>query len=95
MSKKQKPEDLITASLNFKFDKSKVVKAVKETLGKTAPSIDIRHKVVWDDTSGTKVDAQVCCIIIARDDLLIGLSCANIGGKILQITNYFNDLFLG
>lgn len=95
MSKKQKPEDLITASLNFKFDKSKVVKAVKETLGKTAPSIDIRHKVVWDDTSGTKVDAQVCCIIIARGDLLIGLSCANIGGKILQITNYFNDLFLG
>ncbi|XP_003697885.1 uncharacterized protein LOC100866826 [Apis florea] len=59
MSKKQKPEDLITASLNFKFDKSKVVKAVKETLGKTSPSIDIRHKVVWDDTSGTKVDAQV------------------------------------
>ncbi|XP_076636476.1 uncharacterized protein LOC143349259 [Colletes latitarsis] len=59
MSKKQKPEDLITASLNFKFNKSKVVKAVKETIGKTSPITDIRHKVVWDDTSGTKVDAQV------------------------------------
>ncbi|XP_017762510.1 PREDICTED: uncharacterized protein LOC108552459 isoform X2 [Eufriesea mexicana] len=58
MSKKQKPEDLITASLNFKFDKLKVVKVVKETLGKTSPISDIRHKVVWDDTSGTKVDAQ-------------------------------------
>ncbi|XP_003704961.1 uncharacterized protein LOC100883180 [Megachile rotundata] len=58
-SKKQKPEDLITASLNFKFDKSKVVKAVKETLGKTSPTSEIRHKVVWDDSSGTKVDAQV------------------------------------
>ncbi|KOC64005.1 hypothetical protein WH47_02326 [Habropoda laboriosa] len=59
MSKKQKPEDLITASLNFKFDKSKVVKVVKETLGRTSPTSDVRHKVVWDDTSGTKVDAQV------------------------------------
>ncbi|XP_024221714.1 uncharacterized protein LOC100741253 isoform X5 [Bombus impatiens] len=59
MSKKQKPEDLITASLSLKFDKSKVVKAVKETLGKTSPNSDVRHKVVWDDTSGTKVDAQV------------------------------------
>lgn len=59
MSKKQKPEDLITTSLNFKFDKSKVVKAVKETLGRTSPTGETRHKVVWDDTSGTKVDAQV------------------------------------
>ncbi|XP_024221713.1 uncharacterized protein LOC100741253 isoform X4 [Bombus impatiens] len=59
MSKKQKPEDLITASLSLKFDKSKVVKAVKETLGKTSPNSDVRHKVVWDDTSGTKVDAQL------------------------------------
>ncbi|CAK9821566.1 hypothetical protein ANTRET_LOCUS274 [Anthophora retusa] len=59
MSKKQKPEDLITASLNFKFDKSKVVKAVKETLGRTSSTSEVRHKVVWDDTSGTKVDAQV------------------------------------
>ncbi|XP_053989514.1 uncharacterized protein LOC128882009 [Hylaeus volcanicus] len=59
MSKKQKTEDLIAPSLNFKFNKSKVVKAVKETIGKTSPIGDIRHKVVWDDTSGTKVDAQV------------------------------------
>ena len=59
MSKKQKPEDLITASLNFKFDKSKVVKAVKETLGRTSPTTETRHKVVWDGSSGTKVDAQV------------------------------------
>lgn len=59
MSKKQKPEDLISASLNFKLNKLKVVKAVKETIGKTSPISDIRHKVVWDDTSGTKVDAQV------------------------------------
>lgn len=59
MSKKQKPEDLITASLNFKFDKSKVVKAVKETLGRTSPTSETRHKVVWDGSSGTKVDAQV------------------------------------
>lgn len=60
MSKKQKPEDLITASLNFKkFNKSKVIKVVKETLGRTSPTNDTRHKVVWDDTSGTKVDAQL------------------------------------
>ncbi|KZC12334.1 PREDICTED: uncharacterized protein LOC107190434 [Dufourea novaeangliae] len=59
MSKKQKPESLITANLNFKLDKSKVVKAVKETLGKSSPTGDVRHNVVWDGTSGTKVDAQV------------------------------------
>ncbi|CAL7935020.1 unnamed protein product [Xylocopa violacea] len=59
MSRKQKSEDLITASLNFKFDKSKFVKVVKDTLSKTSPISEIRHKVVWDDTSGTKVDAQV------------------------------------
>ena len=60
MSKKQKPEDLITASLNLKkFNKSKVVKVVKDTLGKTSPNSDVRQKVIWDDTSGTKVDAQV------------------------------------
>ncbi|XP_076296403.1 uncharacterized protein LOC143216820 isoform X2 [Lasioglossum baleicum] len=59
MSKKQKPESLIAASLNFKVDKSKVIKAMKETLGKSSPLGDLRHKVVWDDTSGTKVDAQV------------------------------------
>ncbi|XP_076244375.1 uncharacterized protein LOC143185322 [Calliopsis andreniformis] len=60
MSKKQKPEDLITASFNLmKFNKSKVVKVVKETLGRTSPTTETRHKVIWDDTSGTKVDAQV------------------------------------
>ncbi|XP_033324512.1 uncharacterized protein LOC117219451 isoform X2 [Megalopta genalis] len=58
MSKKQKPESLITTSLNFKLDKSKVVKAMKGTLGKSSPLGD-RHNVLWDDTSGTKVDAQV------------------------------------
>ncbi|XP_076648876.1 uncharacterized protein LOC143356788 isoform X2 [Halictus rubicundus] len=59
MSKKQKPESLLAASLNFKVDKSKVIKAMKETLGKSSPLGDLRHKVVWDDTSGTKVDPQV------------------------------------
>ncbi|XP_050599100.1 uncharacterized protein LOC126926794 isoform X1 [Bombus affinis] len=55
----KKPEDLVTASLSLKFDKSKVVKAVKETLGKKSPNSEVKHKVVWDNTSGTKVDAQV------------------------------------
>lgn len=61
MSKKQKSEELATSSFPFKFDKSKVVRAVKDTLNKSPPSKDneTRHKVVWDDTSGTKVDAQV------------------------------------
>ncbi|KAG7208425.1 hypothetical protein KM043_014655 [Ampulex compressa] len=59
MSKKQRVEDLLPAGLNFKLDKSKVIKAVKDTLGKTSPTAETRHKVVWDDTSGTKVDAQV------------------------------------
>ncbi|XP_050599106.1 uncharacterized protein LOC126926812 isoform X2 [Bombus affinis] len=54
----KKPEDLVTASLSLKFDKSKVVKAVKETLGKKSPNSEVKHKVVWDNTSGTKVDAQ-------------------------------------
>lgn len=40
---------------SFKFDKSKMVKAVKDT----SPTKDTRHKVVWDGSSGTKVDAQV------------------------------------
>lgn len=66
MSKKQKAEDLITASLSFKFDKSKVVKAVKETLGKTSPTNDVRHKVVWDGSSGTKVDAQVSIVVFSK-----------------------------
>ncbi|KAL2722519.1 hypothetical protein V1478_009382 [Vespula squamosa] len=61
MWKKQKSEELTTSSLPFKFDKSKVVRAVKDTLNKSPPSKDneTRHKVVWDDSSGTKVDAQV------------------------------------
>ena len=58
----KKPEDLVTASLSLKFDKSKVVKAVKETLGKKYPNSEVKHKVVWDNTSGTKVDAQLSCI---------------------------------
>ena len=58
----KKPEDLVTASLSLKFDKSKVVKAVKETLGKKSPNSEVKHKVVWDNTSGTKVDAQLSCI---------------------------------
>lgn len=61
MCKKQRSEDSASSSLPFKFDKSKVVRAVKETLSKSPPGKDneTRHKVVWDDTSGTKVDAQV------------------------------------
>lgn len=61
MSKKQKPDEIVPALLNFKFDKSKVVKSVKETLTKspTAKETDVRHKVIWDGISGTKVDAQV------------------------------------
>ncbi|XP_033226678.1 uncharacterized protein LOC117179115 [Belonocnema kinseyi] len=61
MSKKQKPDEIVPALLNFKFDKSKVVKAVKETLTKSPPTkeTDVRHKVIWDGISGTKVDAQV------------------------------------
>lgn len=48
-------------SRSFKVDKSCLVKVVKDTLGKTSPTkdLDTRHKVVWDDKSGTKVDAQV------------------------------------
>ncbi|XP_050575120.1 uncharacterized protein LOC126914758 isoform X2 [Bombus affinis] len=59
----KKPEDLVTASLSLKFDKSKVVKAVKETLGKKSPNSEVKHKVVWDNTSGTKVDAQTSASI--------------------------------
>lgn len=44
------------AAIPFKLDKSKVIKAVKDTLAK---SVDAKHKVLWDDRSGTKVDAQV------------------------------------
>ncbi|XP_070512812.1 uncharacterized protein [Cardiocondyla obscurior] len=41
----------------FKLDKLRMVKSVKDSLAK---SINVsRHKVLWDDSSGTKVDAQV------------------------------------
>ncbi|XP_015184548.1 PREDICTED: uncharacterized protein LOC107070654 [Polistes dominula] len=61
MCKKQKSAESALPNLSFKFDKSKVVRAVKDTLNKSPPTKDneTRHKVVWDDTSGTKVDAQV------------------------------------
>ena len=54
MSKKQKL-NLITASLNFTFDKSKIVKALKKTFGKTSPGSDIRHKDVWYNPSTCSV----------------------------------------
>lgn len=44
-----------TAS-TFRLDKSRMIKTVKDTLVK---NINPRHKVLWDDSSGTKVDAQV------------------------------------
>ncbi|XP_050578260.1 uncharacterized protein LOC126916453 [Bombus affinis] len=47
----KKPEDLVTASLSLKFDKSKVVKAVK-SYGTTTKSYGT---TLWDN----KVDAQV------------------------------------
>ncbi|XP_066584191.1 uncharacterized protein kairos isoform X2 [Prorops nasuta] len=61
MWKKLKTDDVLPLNLGFKFDKSKMVRAVKETLTKTSPTKDgeTRHKVIWDDSSGTKVDAQV------------------------------------
>ena len=61
MCKKQTNEEIAPALLNIKFDTSKVVKAVKESLTKSPPTKenDVRHKVVWDGISGTKVDAQV------------------------------------
>ncbi|XP_058799276.1 uncharacterized protein LOC131668836 [Phymastichus coffea] len=64
MAKKQRAAESPPAALSFKFEKSKVVRAVKDTLARTSPTKDeaaaaARNKVVWDDTSGTKVDAQV------------------------------------
>jgi len=41
----------------FKLDKSRMIKTVKDTLAKNV--IGSKHKVLWDDSSGTKVDAQV------------------------------------
>lgn len=43
-------------AMTFKLDKSRVIKTVKDTLAK---NLNARHKVLWDDSSGTKVDAQV------------------------------------
>ena len=60
----KKPEDLGTASLSLRFDKSKLVKAVKKTLGKKSPNSEVEHKVVWDNTSGTKVDVQVIVFLV-------------------------------
>lgn len=73
--KKQKSIDVNNIqTTNIKFDKSKLIQVAKDTLVKTtvittsttptaAPLSSskelIRHKVVWDDKSGTKVDAQV------------------------------------
>ncbi|XP_008204950.1 uncharacterized protein LOC100121612 [Nasonia vitripennis] len=63
MAKKQRSVESPSVTLSFKFEKSRMVKAVKDSLAKTSPTKDelagVRHKVVWDDTSGTKVDAQV------------------------------------
>ncbi|XP_034944288.1 uncharacterized protein kairos [Chelonus insularis] len=61
MSKKQKGMDITLSSLSEKLDKLNVIKAVKETFVKSTspPKESSRHKVVWDDASGTKVDAQI------------------------------------
>ncbi|XP_023315169.1 uncharacterized protein LOC106648042 [Trichogramma pretiosum] len=65
MAKKQRSvcgeSSAVPTTLSFKFEKSRVVKAVKESLSKvTSPTKDdAKHKVVWDGTSGTKVDAQL------------------------------------
>lgn len=61
MWKKQNRTEVHFPLFTSKFDKSKVVKAVKESLTKSTspPKESSKHKVVWDDTSGTKVDAQV------------------------------------
>ncbi|KMQ96096.1 hypothetical protein RF55_3643 [Lasius niger] len=56
ISKKNRYLDEESATSTFKLDKLKVVKTVKDTLAK---NVDARHKVLWDDSSGTKVDAQV------------------------------------
>ncbi|XP_012282963.1 uncharacterized protein LOC105701095 [Orussus abietinus] len=60
MAKKQRSEDVAPASLSFKDEKSKMTVEAK-----TSPTKDCaRQKVVWDDTSGTKVDAQVIGSVI-------------------------------
>ena len=52
ISKKNRYDE--ESATTFKLDKLRVIKTVKDTLVKNA-----RHKVLWDDSSGTKVDAQV------------------------------------
>ncbi|KAJ8672547.1 hypothetical protein QAD02_003806, partial [Eretmocerus hayati] len=74
MAKKQRSIDAgpggISGGLGFKLDRSRVIRAVKDTLAKTSPTKDeeaavtaaansLRNRVVWDGSSGTKVDAQV------------------------------------
>ncbi|XP_011643495.1 uncharacterized protein LOC105431165 [Pogonomyrmex barbatus] len=54
ISKKNRYDE--ESAMPFKLDKSRVIKTVKNTLAK---NVDTRHKVLWDDSSGTKVDAQV------------------------------------
>lgn len=54
ISKKSRYDEENAAT--FKLDKSRVVKTVKDTLAK---NVNSKHKVLWDDSSGTKVDAQV------------------------------------
>lgn len=66
MAKKQRTVDLPSGS-SFKLDRFRL-KSMREALAsKTSPTKDEarrdegshKHKVVWDDKSGTKVDAQV------------------------------------
>ncbi|XP_011504661.1 PREDICTED: uncharacterized protein LOC105367591 [Ceratosolen solmsi marchali] len=62
MAKKQRSTDAAPAALSLNFEKSRVVKLIKDNLAKTSPTKDeaeLRHKVVWDGSSGTKVDAQI------------------------------------
>ncbi|CAD6229940.1 GSCOCG00006652001-RA-CDS [Cotesia congregata] len=60
MWKKQKSVDVPSSSSSSSSAlKLGVIKTVKETLAKSSPPKETRHKVVWDDTSGTRVDAQV------------------------------------
>ncbi|XP_046598683.1 uncharacterized protein LOC107225150 isoform X1 [Neodiprion lecontei] len=70
MSKKQKGEEASPTAVTFRDERSTVVK-IFDPLAKPAklsPTLEVaanptpestRHKVVWDDKSGTKVDAQV------------------------------------
>lgn len=61
MSRKNRLPDEEAAYGTFKLDKLRMVKVVKDNLTKISPTkdTDTRHKVLWDDSSGTKVDAQV------------------------------------